>query len=275
MRLRQWIGNLTVEKIGLFVATFLLLVTWWQACMTQQALKETQNEFASSQRPYVSLGRKDGTLAEFVEPKDPHSGEQVGIKLYLQNGGQSPALTPNVSITMSILINGTKTQVVGPKSSFQHLLRYRDANGSMYLPAAPGSIPPQSEYVRLMPGIMSEEQLESILQGRGLMLLSGFLEYCDEFGQYSCRMFDLYFQGPPINSFSEGDETDCAEMFGILYPPRRPDQTYLLPCEQPAERAAREQRERKEIAKRAISAPIATPTPLPPPPPTARPTSTS
>jgi hypothetical protein len=265
-RVIESLNELTIQRLGLVVAAGLLIATWYQSCLTRDALKETREEFTAHQRPYVSLGRKDGTIEEFVEPKT--ATDLAGLKIYSQNGGPSPALNPHVGILMALILNATGT---GPEAHpyqphlqpFRQLLRYRLANGSTGENGSAGSIPPQSEYVSLIPELLSDVQLISMKEGKRTMVVMGELEYCDEVGTYSCRSFTLFFQGPPINSFSETTESDCAAMYG--YPPRQPGQTYLLPCEQPSERQQRQEQERQEIVKRAADAPIVSPTPTPSP----------
>lgn len=209
----------------------------------------------AQQRPYLSLGRKDGTLAEFVEPKSSDPKERIGLKIYLQNGGDAPALTPNVGLLNAIIV-GLPAQGLGIHT-FQHLLRYRDKDGVQGGMGA--SIPPQSEQVVFIQDLLSQEQMNSMHKGDTTLFFQGILEYCDEFGRYSCRQFSLSFDGPPINAFSEiPSEMECADMYS--YPPRRADQSYLLPCEQPAERRQRQEQEQENIAKLAAQAPIASPT---------------
>jgi hypothetical protein len=223
-----------------------------------------------SQRPYVSLGRKDGTLAEFVEPRNPQSGQRGGMKIYFQNGGQSPALTTNVGFLTGVVltnINGKWQTPAGLKSQevFHNLLRYRDNKGGSGEYTGSGSIAPQSEYVAFVSELLTQEQLNSMAKGESTLMLQGMIEYCDGFGRYYCRQFTLFFDGPPINAFSEHDEFSCADWY--RYPPRQPGQTYLPPCEQPDERDARQKKENQDIAKNAIMAATIGPTALPSPTP--------
>lgn len=65
------------------------------------------------------------------------------------------------------------------------------------------------------------------------------------------------------STFSEVNEMDCAMSYG--YPPIViPGQKYLLPCEQPNEREAREKQERIEMLKRAATPPQPLPSPKAP-----------
>jgi len=83
------------------------------------------------------------------------------------------------------------------------------------------------------------------------MIVEGICEYCDLFGQYTCREFSLFYQGPPFNSFYVTSELNCVNMFQ----PRKaaPGEVNLLPCEQPRERQEREARERQKMLKRATA----------------------
>jgi hypothetical protein len=243
------------------------IVTNIQTC---EALRESRSSFQIAQQPYVSLGRKDGTLAEFVEPKDPKSGQRGGLKIYFQNGGQSPALTPNVGFLMGIILtyqNGKWETPIAVKSIqvFNNLTRSTDNKGGFSESAGSGSIPPQSEYVAFVPELLTEDQLNLMHAGNSTLNFEGEIQYCDEFGHYYCRQFTLFFQGPPIDAFSEINEMNCANMYG--YPPRRADQIYLPPCEQPKEREVREKEEQEEIAKKALTAPTIIPTASPSPTP--------
>jgi hypothetical protein len=87
------------------------VLQWLVLSKTDEALHlaaQAQNSSAQTaeklrlftERPLVSLGRKDGTVAEFTVPDNTVPDRKVGLKIYLQNGGQSPALTPNVGLLM-------------------------------------------------------------------------------------------------------------------------------------------------------------------------------
>lgn len=235
--------------------------------LTYESLQDSRQIFRETQKPSVSLGRRDGVLAEFVVPQDATLPDQnVGIKIYVQNGGQSAALTVNLGLLpLNLVLNGIGMgQSAPPKvplqvNRFQHVLRSRNQNGGWGVSGgSPVSIPPQSEYIYYFPDQVTREQYDSMIQGRRTLLLNGICEYCDSFGEYSCRQFELFWQGAPINTFSEISETDCTMFYG--YPPQTTlGETYLLPCEQPDEREERENEERKELLKRAANPPPAKP----------------
>ncbi len=265
------LDELTVHRIALIVAAGLLIATWYQGCLTKKALEDTEQQFAISKRPYVSLGRKDGTIAEFVASEDPTV--PVGIRLYMQNGGQSPALNPEIALRLKMLFITAKGQTAHPKDkypyqgkgeAFSFITRYKVKN-SLYAQSSGGSgtsIPPQSEYIHDSPSQVSLEQYRLLQTGERFLMLFGMLQYCDELGNYTCRQFTLSFNGPPTDAFTEIDEMDCAPLYFYPNPPGPLTTEYLLPCEQTDERNQREKQERDAMLKAAKAA-ITTSSPTP------------
>jgi hypothetical protein len=236
---------------------------------TAKSLKDGRKAFEATQRPSVSIGRKDGKIAEFAVPSSDVADPNVGIRIFVQNGGQSAALTPNLGLLpLNVTFSGIGTPPSKPpvvplmQNDFHHLVRY---TSSKSLPGGDtSSIAPQSEYSFVFRDQVTRETYDSLMQGKSLLLISGICEYCDLLGNYTCRWFSLSWRGPPFNEFSKDGETDCALLYS--YPPKAmPDQRYLLPCEQPEEREAREKYERADILKKAEPSPPA-PTPTAPTP---------
>jgi hypothetical protein len=245
---------------GLYAGITVAAIYALQYSAMLQSNQAVQRAFESSQRPMVSIGRKDGMVAEFVVPAPEMPNQNVGIKVYVQNGGQSPAITPNVSLINQVLVLGPSEmgQSAPPKFPlFQNkpnqLVRTTNKDGGRGTNARVGSISPQSEYVYYFPDQVSREQYESLIRRQRVAMVEGICEYCDVLGQYTCRSFSLFYYGSPFNAFAEVNEMDCAPMYTYL--PAVSGQTYLLPCEQPDEREAREKQEKKELLKRASAPP--------------------
>ena len=78
-----------IMGLTLAVAAFALFISF-KACQASQRSAETADKtFRTIQRPYVSLGNRDGTLAEYFPPA---KGEGKGsISLYFQNAGNMDA----------------------------------------------------------------------------------------------------------------------------------------------------------------------------------------
>ena len=225
------------------------VITNLQTC---NALRDSRQAFQTSQRPDVNLGRKDGTVADFVFDTE-HPDTLVGLKVYLQNGGQSAALNPRVSINVAFILNSvgvsSEANPYQPRTeSFDYTYRYKTKGGSGGT-ASTDSIPPQSEYVHYVPNLFSSQQLQDFRDGRRTPILSGMLQYCDVFGNYTCGMFELFWNGSPMNAFAVINQSDCTLLY--RYPKNPPPENgkYILPCEQPAERDEREKAERAEMLK--------------------------
>jgi len=219
-----------------------------------------QQSFEATQRPIVSIGRKDGTLAEFAVPSPKATDQNVGLKIYVQNGGPAPALTPNLGLLLpTLLLSGSPKPTYMPpsKNEFHPLLRSTDGKGN-YSFTGGGSIAPGSEYVFFFPDQVTQEQYDAMIKGEALVQIEGRCEYCDSFGRYTCRDFTLVWRGPPFNAFFKPSESDCAFLYG--YPEKAPpNHKFLLPCEQPDEREARQEQERMELLKEAGLAPSIVP----------------
>jgi hypothetical protein len=199
-----------IEFIGLIILFCYTTFAFFQVRAMHTANEEARTSFAVSQQPYVSLGDKDGTIAEFIEPKS--SDEKVSVRIYFQNGGPSPALTPNVMIFPPIIIPSDMKIFGLPTKPSQHLLRYKDSGGSQLEGSGVGSIPPQSVYVFVIPDLLTSDQAESVKDGTAAMRIEGWMEYCDNLGEYSCRDFVIDTANPPRGIFSEWTDSDCAFM---------------------------------------------------------------
>jgi hypothetical protein len=178
--------------------------------------------------------------------------------VYLQNGGQSAALSPTISIYMYFILNGSGVQSEtapyrGQPEGFEYIYRYKTKNGGGGT-GSTDSIPPQSEYVHFVPNLFSSQQLESFREGQRSPTLQGMLQYCDVFGNYTCRQFDLFWNGPPMNAFAEINQMDCVFLYSYPKSPPPDGGKYILPCEQPDEHNEREKAERAELLKRAAGA---------------------
>ncbi len=234
---------------------------------TKRLADSAREQFEVTERPHVSLGRRDGTLAEFVVPKHATATEGVGIKFYLQNGGRSPALTPRIGITLPPLLLVAKgaTQSRYPfkphSDVAEPLLRYK-VSGTWNPENEEQSIAPQSEYVHLAPDQLSKEQYDATRAGKRLLML--FRDPNIATNSATTRIApSISTTVPNSTHFFELNETYWSGFY--KFPAARSDREYLPPCEQPDEREAREKKQREDFAKAAKTAnlPVATVTPTP------------
>jgi hypothetical protein len=78
------------------------------------ANRQNGESFIASQRPYVSVGKADGTIGEF----DTVNGDEAGLLLYFHNGGNLPALRFNLQ---GFNHSGVDTE--------RHMARLREVGG--------------------------------------------------------------------------------------------------------------------------------------------------
>lgn len=198
--------------------------------LTYETLREVGEEFRVSQRAYVTLGRKDGTIAEFVVPKDIKA--DAGIVVYFQNSGHLPAKfnwgVPDLFNNLTVPANSV-IQFIHSPHNFGPMYRTRNKKtGSLSEVGAGDSIGGESQVVEDF-GEVSREEMDRMSTANMIYQLNGVFEYCDELGTYRCRQFALYYQGVPYSAFRLVSEYDCWSNARTISH-RDPDVEYLPAC---------------------------------------------
>jgi len=185
-----------LNRVGGFVVflTFLAVVAYTE--FTREGNDLTRQSIEASERPYVSLGNRDGKIAEFMP------GDAV-IKMYFFNSGQGPALD-FIAFTMP-----EKGHL--RSSAIPHLERYREetiqpdgttVDSLSEQTAGAGDIPGQAVHVEY---IQRAKPVASIW-------VHGIVMYCDLFGTYHCDPFGAYYsQG--IDDFVAAASKDANKWF--------------------------------------------------------------
>lgn len=239
INIAKWLNGITL--IAAIVGLVGLIFIW-------ETLKATQNQARialdqlRSQRPYMSLGKADGTIAEYIPPDE---GKSKGtILLYFQNTGPVAATSFLVNVFNNLPLKNVQKD--------RHIERWRllykgwpsgkmmgsgatvGAN-SVYSEALnPNHVPPWEEWK-----LIEADQLEN-----GFHIM-GNLEYCDWWGDYHCEMFTVEYTPSPVNKFIATWNIECP-----FWPPTDPNkgvsdpmfETKLLPrCKQPEERIQRKE----------------------------------
>jgi hypothetical protein len=239
-RLKVEFIALLVGFVGLIGLGYTLSETRRQANIAERSLQVTQS-------PYISLGKADGIIAEYVLP--PEGATKGAMYLFIQNTGNAPAL--------SFLANVHSDLTPGPVF-FEHIQRWRNLDKKGRIVAWPISERPtvgaNSVYVivvdpQWIPRIDEWEVIKADKWDGGFSL-SGNFEYCDQWGKLHCEMFHVHYKPLPIGRFI-ANTYQCFIGFPFLlkqsdlgateeYPVK-----ILPPCEQPGER----QREQEEYYK--------------------------
>jgi hypothetical protein len=230
------------------VATIVIgVLTYYYVGYSKKQWETMRETLAVTQRSYVTIGRKDGVVAEFVLPKDPK--DNAGIVMYFQNSGHIPAIFnwgPRASALIPPLPVGlglaTNPIILGGRN-FAPMTRTRGPNKEQSTGNAGHIIGGDSFYVADVAELPAES-INTLARSNQLLMINTTFEYCDELGTYSCRMVDLAYQGVPFNTWRVLGDSECP-LFMHTVQNRRPNVEYLPPCETRAER----QQEQKASAK--------------------------
>ncbi len=213
------------------ILTTLLILTYTtitavQAFLLWATYRESQRVFIASERPYVSLGNRDGKVAAFRQRPDGGAA----VEVYFFNAGRTPAL--NLVINLWSSLPGAK------HAPERHIERFADPNGGV-LDEVPGPVIPgggtHTDYLPVN-WTPSPDELKAIRNGKSFAI-GGTFEYCDQFGNYRCQGFWARYRPPPIDNFVQFAAPAC-----WLPPPTPPysiiggkriRMVTLPPCEKP------------------------------------------
>jgi len=190
-----------------------------------------------SQRAYITVGRKDGVIADFVVAKNPK--EPAEVVIYFQNSGHLPAKFIWGLMPGAMLTKGSKKQSSGLMiaQNFKPLpFRTRDKKtGSIGEDGGAITIGGDSVLAATL-GIISQKDLAELPAYDMGLVLMGQYDYCDELGTRSLRMFSIQYRShAPSGPLSFRLLYDGPGGFFLL--PKDTDTTeYLPPCETTTER---------------------------------------
>jgi hypothetical protein len=216
----------------------------------RDANRQSEHSFRASQRPYVGIGRKDGTMGEFVESTGQ---KKASVVLFFHNGGSLPAQNFNVQ-----LFNAEGSTIE------RHMARLKADNGTIMQIAGGNTISGDSDRKALFEDWIPQSDIELAKCGKKLIQIAGFFEYCDEFGAYTCETFFGRYEPHQIPEFNLVMTGTCIYSYPEVNRALPHEFRYLLPCEQPEERTEEQARERElMIAYMPSAVPAWTPPPTP------------
>ncbi len=189
------------HRIHLLTALLILAyttITAVQAFLLWETYRESERVFIASEKPYVSLGNRDGKVAEIRQQSDGSSA----IVVFFFNAGRTPAL--NLVTNLWSSLRGVKHE---PE---HHIERFQDPNGGV-LDRVPGPVIPgqgtHSDYLPLR-WTPSGDELKAVRSGKQFAI-GGTFEYCDQFGNYRCQGFWARYRPPPIDDFVQFAAPSC------------------------------------------------------------------
>jgi hypothetical protein len=234
------------ENSGAVTALATLVIgglTFWYVIYSKEqskAMKESngisQSALNISQRAVVTIGNKDGVVADFVIPKDPTQNAE--IVMYFQNSGHLPATFSWGTMAGFLGEGSKKSSGINYTHPFHGLsYRSRDKKTGSIGTSGESSIIAGDSVFRATLGSISQKDLAVLPKNDPSLAIIGMYEYCDEFsGNSEKRNFGLrYRNNAPTGSLSFDLAMDT--LMGVLPPPKATSTTeYLPPCETLAER---------------------------------------
>jgi hypothetical protein len=239
LRFKKWLFTVTVaELVTVLLTASIAGTTIYYTIYSKKQWQISRDALQISQRAYVTIGRKDGVMGDFIVPKDPKQGAEIVI--YFTNNGHLPAKFAWGTMA-GFLAEGSEKNSTGITYTHPYkgglAYRTRDKkNGSIGQKGDDSTIiPGDSVFVSTL-GTISQKDLAQLPQNHMGLLIMGVFDYCDELGGRSTQHFDItYRSNAPVSnmSFALIDQTNW-----FMFPLPKPTATteYLPPCETIAER---------------------------------------
>jgi len=202
---------------------------------TYEALTDTREQFQAAQRAYITVGRKDGVVAEFIVPQNRPEAN-AGLVLYFQNSGHLPAKF-NWGVTYNAPTNigsAFPLQFLHSEHVWKPMVRTINRKNRTRSGNAESTIGADSTISEDF-GELTQKQVVELATSNKFFPINAAFEYCDEIGTYSCREVIIYYQGLPYNSFHLITENNCSPGLRTVQNVN-PGDEYLPPCETAEER---------------------------------------
>ncbi len=240
-RFWNWFRRITIAEAGMLALTLAIAVTTiyyakyarrqWKAMDSQlgamhDANKLTQQSLNISQRAYVTVGRKDGTVADFIIPKDP--AMNVELVVYFQNSGHIPAKLAWGTTPMNFVLGNIKSTGINYIHPFKGMLRTKGTKTESRGESGESTIIAGDSVFAAEFGEIPQDRFAQFYASKATLLMMGNFEYCDSLGDLSTHIINIQYRSAPNNqlSFTLLDDSEIP----TLIPPSTPDIEYLPPC---------------------------------------------
>jgi len=212
------------------LATIVIAVlTYYYATYSKKQWQITSDTLQISQRAYVTIGRKDGVIADFIVPKDEKQNAEIVI--YFQNTGHLPAKFAWGTMVPYLVQTNKPSGITYTHPFTGFPTRTRDKKtGVKGEQGASSTIPGDSVFVSTLGQISLKALAELPTNNVGLLII-GMYAYCDELGNYSSRMFGLRYRSAAASSslsFDLASDVESSPTFHLPEPTATTE--YLFPC---------------------------------------------
>jgi hypothetical protein len=220
-----------IETLAYLAVIAYTIVTGYQSCKMKEANNLTQASLRISQRAYVTIGRKDGVVADFIVPKDPKQNAEIVI--YFQNSGHLPAKFAWGTMA-PYLASGSKkgsTGIVYTHPFNGGFGRTRDRKTGAIGEKGESTIIAGDSVLVSTLGSISQTDLAALPSNNMGLDIWGMYQYCDGLGSNVMRLFQLgYRSNAPSTSLSFWLISDM-NSFQEPLPLLKGTTEYLPPCE--------------------------------------------
>ncbi len=218
--------KILLESSTLFVGVIVAVIYGRQLGQMLEANKLAQKTFEVSQQASVTLGRKDGVVAEFRNARNPNV--QDGLVLYFQNSGHMPA---KLKWGINEWLTESPPTLLPGANKFRPMMRTRNKKTGDISEdwSTDGSI--GGDAVReVAVGYLPPGFVDSLSKANKSFKVNGTFEYCDELGRYACRNFSLAYQPRPFGTFRIIGDQACPDRAWLGNTNPRPDEEVLPMC---------------------------------------------
>ncbi len=215
-----------LESSAVAVGVIVAIIYGKQLGQMLEANNLGQKTFEVSQQASVTLGRKDGVVAEFRNSGNPKV--QDGLVIYFQNSGHMPAKF-NWGLEQWFTENPVTT-LPGTKH-FVPMMRTRNKKTGDVTEnwSTDGSI--GGDAVReVAVGYLPPGFVDYLSKTNKVFKVNGTFEYCDELGRYACRDFSLIYQQRPFGTFRIMWDQVCIDRSWLGNTNPGPDEEILPMC---------------------------------------------
>ena len=217
--------NFILQLAAVGVGGLVAIIYGCQLHQMIKANKISHDSFTSTQRSYVTIGRKDGTVAEFISPKDVRQNAQ--LILYFQNGGHIPAKIAWGTSPIELLGSDIKASGLNYTHPFKGMSRTKAKDGSVAWHGESTIIAGDSVF-RAVLGEIPQDRIGELSITHASFAIIGLYQYCDELGTDITRQFTISYENAP-------DNTLYFKLTGDIDFPSphvsTKDAQYLPPCE--------------------------------------------
>jgi hypothetical protein len=211
----------------------LLVINIFLWSSTKAANNIAKQSLQIAQRPYITVGRKDGAVAEFMDAQNKDTPPALAI--YFQNSGHLPT-------SLCVFVEGSASPIFGGRILYG-VKRMRqagkDSSGFKQVldPECP-HVGGESTYIYTVPLPFNQEILDHIRNdAKSEVVLTAYPQYCDPFtGYVGGRITLKYFvEYKAFRILNEADITHMYQHVPDIRPSEYGPNELLAPCPRPSE----------------------------------------